>query len=70
MSIITILRFLVGDRDAILNIASSRGAIWIGLLLVLSAGFPREYDGEDLLHEPWHLLLPLGASLSQDFTTQ
>jgi hypothetical protein len=38
--------------------------LWIGLLFVLAAGFAREYDGEDLLREPWHLLIPLGASLA------
>lgn len=32
-------------------------------MFVLSAGFAREYDNEDLLHEPWYLLLPLLASL-------
>lgn len=63
MGIVTIARFLIGDRKAILDIAASRHAIWLGLLFVLSAGFAREYDGEDLLQEPWHLLLPLAASL-------
>jgi hypothetical protein len=63
MGIVTILRFLIGQRQAILDIAASRSAIWLGLLFVLSAGFAREYDGEDLWHEPWHLLLPLAASL-------
>ena len=59
----TLARYLAGGREAILTIASSRHALWLGLLFVLSAGFAREYDGEDLLHEPGHLLLPLGASL-------
>lgn len=63
MGILTILGFLVGRRQAILDIAASRHAIWLGLLFVLSAGFAREYDGEDLLHEPWHLFIPLAASL-------
>jgi hypothetical protein len=63
MSIKTLLRYLIGNRDAILQIATNRRALWLGLLFVLSAGFAREYDGEDLLREPWHLLLPLGASL-------
>jgi hypothetical protein len=63
MGIGTFLRYLIGDREAILTIASNRNALWIGFLFVLSAGFAREYDGEDLLHEPWHLLLPVGASL-------
>jgi hypothetical protein len=63
----TLLRYLIGDREAILAIAGNRHALWIGLLFVLSAGFAREYDGEDLLHEPWHLLLPVGASLASSF---
>lgn len=63
MGIVTIARFLIGQQQAILDIAASRHAIWVGLLFVLSAGFAREYDGEDLLREPWHLLLPLAASV-------
>jgi hypothetical protein len=34
---------------------------------VLSAGFAREYDGEDLSAEPWHLLIPFAASLATSF---
>jgi hypothetical protein len=64
MGIVTIGRFLIGQRQAILDIAASRHAIWLGLLFVFSAGFAREYDGEDLLHELWHLLIPLIASLA------
>jgi radical SAM superfamily enzyme YgiQ (UPF0313 family) len=63
LTIVTLGRFLIGNSSAILTIAGSRAAIWIGLLFVISAGFAREYDGEYLLAEPWHLLLPLGASL-------
>ena len=59
----TIFGFLLYRRDAILQIASSSSARWLGLLFVLSAGFAREYDGEYLIAEPWHLLLPLAASL-------
>ena len=56
-------RFLLGSRDAITQIAVSPSALLIGALFTVSAGFAREYDGEDLLHEPWHALRPLGASL-------
>jgi hypothetical protein len=28
----------------------------------MSAALAREYDGQDLLHEPWHLLIPPAAS--------
>jgi hypothetical protein len=59
----TLVRYLLGGREAILAIAGNRHALWIGLLFVLSAGFAREYDGEDLWNEPWHLALPLAASL-------
>lgn len=63
MSIANLLQFLVGQRQAILKIAETPAAVWLGLLLVLSAAFAREYDGEDLLHAPWHLVLPAAASL-------
>ncbi len=60
----TLPRYLLGSRDAIISVASSRWSILIGAIFVLSAGFAREYDGEDLVHEPWHALRPLGASLA------
>jgi hypothetical protein len=63
MRLRTLLRYLIGDRQAILELAASRWALPVGALFVLSAGLAREYDGEDLLHEPWHLLIPFGASL-------
>src|SRR5262245_28689521 len=58
---------LIGDREAILAIATDRRALWVGLLFVLSAGFARDHDGEYLLREPWHVLIPLGASLAGSF---
>lgn len=64
MTLGTLVRYLQGDRAAIEEILTSRHALALGLVFVLSAGFAREYDGEDLLHEPWHLLIPLGASLA------
>jgi hypothetical protein len=64
MTLATLCRFLVGDRRAILDIGATRGAWRVGIVLVLSAGLAREYDHEDLLHEPWHALLPLAASLA------
>jgi hypothetical protein len=63
----TLIRFLMGKRSAILDVAASPQALVLGGVLVLSAGFAREYDGEDLLHEPWHLLIPHGASLLTSF---
>ena len=67
MTLRTFIAYLFGSRDAILHITHSRRVLLLGLLFVLSAGFAREYDGEDLLREPWHLLIPLGASLGSSF---
>ncbi len=63
MTVSTLLRYLIGNRQAILDLASSRWSLLVGALFVLSAGFAREYDGNDLRMEPWHLALPFGASL-------
>jgi hypothetical protein len=59
--------YLIGNRQAILNLAADRRCLWVGLLFVLSAGLAREYDGQDLLREPWHLLVPFAASLAASF---
>ncbi len=64
MSLVTLAKYLCGSRDAIQTVVATRGAWLLGLIFVLAAGFAREYDGEDLLHEPWHLALPLAASLA------
>jgi hypothetical protein len=67
MRVSTLIQFLFGSRRGIVDVANCRHAVWLGMLLVISAGFAREYDGEDLLHEPWYVLLPLGASLLTSF---
>ena len=59
----TWLQFMFGRPAAIEAFARSRNAVWVGLVFVFSAGLAREYDGVYLLREPWHLLLPLAASL-------
>jgi hypothetical protein len=59
----TVLGFLFFQKDSIMCIASSHTARWLGLVFVLSAGLAREYDGEYLIGEPWHLVLPLAASV-------
>ncbi|MFT5528003.1 MAG: hypothetical protein ACI9HK_005989, partial [Pirellulaceae bacterium] len=64
VSLQTLGEFLIGRRDAIGKIMDCPAAIWIGLVFVIAAGFAREYDGESLVHEPWHLLIPLGASIA------
>lgn len=64
MTILTIPAYLVGSRAAITRLASSRSALWCGVLFTISAGLAREYDGEDLLNEPWYAVIPLGAALA------
>jgi hypothetical protein len=53
---------LVGNRTAILRAAAARGTIALGAVLVLAAGLARNYDGEDLRHEPWWLIVPFVVS--------
>lgn len=60
--------YLFGSRQAVVDVAASPWSILIGIILVISAGLAREYDGEDLIHEPWHALRPLGASLASGTT--
>jgi hypothetical protein len=67
MSIPTMLQFLAGRRRAILEVAGRRGWLAVGFLFVMAAAFAREYDGADLLAEPWHLILPLVASVALSF---
>lgn len=59
----TLVTYLLGSGDAARRVASNPKALWIGLAFVFAAGFAREYDGEDLLRDPWHLALPVVASL-------
>jgi hypothetical protein len=67
MRLRTLYLYLIGNREAILALASSRWTLALGALFVLSAGLARDYDGEDLLHGPWHLLVPFAASLAASF---
>lgn len=67
MTVLTLVKYLCGNRDAIVRIANCRAAVWIGLIFVLSAGLAREYDGADLSHEPGILLVPVAASLATSF---
>lgn len=60
---ITLLRYFFGSRRAILAIARAPRAFWLAVLLVISAGLARDYDGADLVAEPWRVLRPLAASL-------
>ena len=63
VTIQTLVHYLFGSSRATLTLASHRNTFWLGFILVISAGFAREYDGADLHHEPWHLLVPVAASV-------
>jgi hypothetical protein len=56
MNIAMLPLFLVGRRDAILRFAQSRWTLLVGLLLVISGGLARYYDGAYLAEE-WTSLL-------------
>ena len=51
----TIFRLLIGRRDAILTVASSRWSLLVGAILVLSGSLARNYDGV-CLPEEWPAL--------------
>lgn len=59
----TLLCVLFLRRDAILDAFHSRWSLPVGGLLVLSAALARNYDGDDLLAEPWWLAGPFAASI-------
>lgn len=61
------LLVLIGDRSAILQVASDRWALAIGALFVLSAGLARNYSRVDLQRKPWYLAVPFGASIATSF---
>src|SRR5687768_4130587 len=62
-----LLDFLVGRSESILAAMHDRSTFWVGLLLVFAAALAREYDGEDLRREPWHLIIPMAASVAVSF---
>ncbi len=46
------LKYLLGHRSAILDVARWRGAIWAGVALVLLTGFARNYDQTFITENP------------------
>lgn len=59
----TLMQFLLGSRSAILSLASNRETLWLGLMLVISAGLVREFGRSNWLVKPWLVLIPLVASV-------
>ncbi|WP_437187553.1 hypothetical protein SH668x_000951 [Planctomicrobium sp. SH668] len=58
----TVISFLLGNRDAILRVANSQSATWLGISFTILAALFRDYDQADLLQEPYWLIVPLLAS--------
>ncbi len=67
MGVMTLVKFLLGDREAIHQIASDRRWLGVGALWVFVAGLAREYDQEYLVAEPYYLAIPFVASLVASF---
>lgn len=59
----TLVKFLIGDKEAIIEVAYSKNLWKLGLFLVFTAAFAREYDQEYLLDNffPALFLSPLMA---------
>ncbi len=60
-------RVLIGNREAILEAASTRWTLLVGFILVLSASLARKYDTVDLLAEPYELLHGVAAAMVNAF---
>jgi len=55
----TVGRFIFGNANAIREVASSAAALWVGVLLVILTGIPRNYDQSFILESPFWLFGPL-----------
>jgi hypothetical protein len=64
MNLRDLIRYLFGYRDAIDKIANCPNAFWVGLAFTILAAVARDYDGVYLIGQPYHLLVPLAASVS------
>jgi hypothetical protein len=60
----TFFEYLIGRRDAVLELAATPAALGVAAPLVLSAALARNYDQRLLLVQPWRLLGPFVASLA------
>lgn len=67
MNLADIPRFLLGSREVIERLASSRTPLIIGPALVLSASLARNYDGAAFPQEAYVLLHGFGASIINAF---
>ena len=64
MKLSTILRYQFGSRKAIEEVAQSKAAIWVGIILVVITTIPRNYDQTWISEEPFNWIFgPLLFSL-------
>lgn len=63
LSIKTIGKFLIGNREAVKTVASSAKTILLGLLFIVSAGLARNYDHHLLREELLWIGGPIGMAL-------
>ena len=63
----TIASFLIGKRDAIEQIATSKGAFFLAALFIVSAGLARNYDHHVLVREPLWVFGPFAMTFFSSF---
>lgn len=57
-----VLKYLIGNEAAIRAMAQQKNALWMGVVLVLTAGIAREYDQTYFLANPFKFFEPLVIS--------
>ncbi|MEM7393206.1 MAG: hypothetical protein AAF492_12750 [Verrucomicrobiota bacterium] len=67
LSLGLMLQYLIGRREAIETMASSRATIWLGFFFVLISGVAREYDQEYIFHFITPFFYPLFFSVPLAF---
>ncbi|MDC0302716.1 hypothetical protein OAL23_00955 [bacterium] len=63
----TIARFLIGKRDAIEQVSSSKGSFFLAALFIVSAGLARNYDHHILVREPLWVFGPFAMTFFSSF---
>ena len=67
MTFKTILRYQLGNDQAIRAVAGNRSSLWAGMILVFTAAVARNYDQTFILEEPYWPIVPLVFSFFSGF---
>ena len=59
MTLKTVVQYLLGSEQAIREVARQKSSLWVGIVLVLTAGIAREYDQAYFFAEPHKFFEPL-----------